>query len=251
MEGRLRAKPFGESTEWYIKLGQGWCFLLGIIALVVCPMLLFSTLSPNYMTNNPISGEISMDLSVQFSDGRIREFHEFYINELNLKGINKSELKNLQKKYKEIDNDYKKQIQVVTIPLFSENDWLISPPRFQLLKQSLLDIDANFFITLNWKFDRNIPTGAERAVGSNTMMLSKNDLRQLHRVLTNTSTRSYTLNLDYLLPSFIRLGSTKGSIMENWNNLLIKNSVSGAGMTFYSKKTEKFWYLHGGNRNDG
>jgi len=82
MVSRKMSKKFGEKAKWYVKISQGWCFLFGLISLILCPMLFFSTLNPNYIANNPIKGKLSMDLWCYQDNGVVKEFNNFSVNQL-------------------------------------------------------------------------------------------------------------------------------------------------------------------------
>lgn len=57
MEYRKENKKFGEKMPVLDKLSFGWCFLLFLIFILIFPMMIFSTLNPNYIINNPVGGQ--------------------------------------------------------------------------------------------------------------------------------------------------------------------------------------------------
>lgn len=92
MEYRKNNKGFGDKVPFFDKLTFGWCFLIGLIFILIFPMLLFSTLNPNYIPNNPIGGEVGLKLWAQLSEKNIKEFYLFKVNQLKVLNLSDKEV---------------------------------------------------------------------------------------------------------------------------------------------------------------
>jgi len=88
------------------------------------------------------------------------------------------------------------------VPTFSQNDWNISPPRFNLLRKLFNTRGSIFFLSISWSFKRTMPLGSEHTSGSNTLIMNKEMKRKLGNII-NTGNGRESLNLNYALPKFL------------------------------------------------
>ena len=97
-------------------------------------MLFFSTLNPNYITNNPIKGTISLDLVCYQKSGLVKEFDNFSSAQLIFKKMEKKEFTKLRGVYPALDPKVQSQVSTVIIPAFGRENWNISLPRLKFLR---------------------------------------------------------------------------------------------------------------------
>ena len=101
-----------------------------------------------------MSGQVSLDLWCYFPNGDVKQFNKFSVNELIMSDLNDEQFGELRAKYPSISVDSKDQTQRVQVPNFSQMDWTISPPRFDMLEKLFSRKDTKFFLTINWNFHR-------------------------------------------------------------------------------------------------
>ena len=53
-------KKYPFPINWFYKLFMGWCFLLFLFGILIFPLLLFSTFSPNYIIQPPTKASLNI-----------------------------------------------------------------------------------------------------------------------------------------------------------------------------------------------
>jgi len=86
----------------------------------------------------------------------------------------------------DLDDFSSNQIQRITIPTYSENEWAISVPSLDTLVTLLQNPDYMFFITVSWYFNRENPRDSAYSQGLNAKILSQTERNILNTMLRTT-----------------------------------------------------------------
>ena len=64
----LETKVVGSKQVWYMKFGMGFLFMIGIIAIIAGPLLLFSTANPVAVENYVYGGTLGFEITFDYPD---------------------------------------------------------------------------------------------------------------------------------------------------------------------------------------
>lgn len=111
----------------------------------------------------------------------------------------------------------------------------------KFLRALLSSRGSIFMMTLNWKFTRNLPTDAEESQGSNTTIIHKHAKKRLRNIL-NSGNGRFSMSLDYQVPSFIHLDSSRSSKIVNHHSKAHDNLLKSR-LNYRGVGSEKYWFF--------
>ena len=236
-----RALPF--PINFKHKFFFGFCFLIFLLGIIILPILIFSTLNPSYIVNEPLGVKTNIKLWT-YEDNTIKNFPIFSSEDIAIKDIKDEEYKtNLEHLFKMVNHDKLSQFKKLEINTYSENIWNISPPKKQKLQNYLSSEDVTIFITATWSVDHELKKDKKTSFGSNTLILNKNQITKLQNII-KTPNSIETLDLENLFPKLIYMDSTKYLLFNDKHNHKVE-TISNINLSF--KKTEgvTYWELRG------